>query len=209
MYYKVKNSARLVGEVVSVYPTEKVTILTIKTERKDGDKTYFSYPKVICFDKVKPQADKICVGDHVLVNCTIQSNKRDENIKNQSLRTIAVNHISKVDPTDERYRSVNSFRFVCRILKADRIRENLVVARITYYTNRVHYVTVVYKDDNADNIEKFLSLPINAPCVLQGSIDTKKYVRKDGAVRYTEDYTVHNFFAVSRRTSKSHSDIAE
>lgn len=203
MYYKVKNSARLVGEVVSTYPAEKVTIMTIKTERKDGDRTTYSFPKAVCFDKTKAQADKIQVGDHVLVNCTIQSNKRDEKIKNQSLRTIAVNHISRVDPADERYHSVNSFRFYCRILRINRINKHFASARITFYTNRVHYITVVFKDDDEKKVDEFCSLPLNSPCVLLGSIDTKKYIRKDGTIKYTEDCTVRNFYEVKPKKNTS------
>lgn len=205
----IKNSARLVGEVVSSHSTDKVTILTIKTEKKDEEKTKFSFPKAICFEKVKPQADKIEIGDHVLVDCTIQSNKRDENIKNQAMRTITVNHISKVDPSDERYHSVNAFKFFCKIININRVNEHVATARITFYTTRAHYLTVVYKNADIAKVDEFCNLPLYEYYVLFGSIETKKFPRKDGSVKFTEDCVISSYSRVKRKTSANTSDKKE
>lgn len=201
MYKKVKNSARFVGEVVAKYPTSAVTILTIKTVL--GENKY-SFPKVICFERVKPQADKIEVGDHVLVDCAIQSNKRDESIKNQSMRTIAANHIIKVDPNGERYRPTNAFRFFCRVLSTNKINDHVVLARIFFFTNRAHYMTVVFKSDDTDKIDEFCNIETNQPVILNGSVETKRFRRKDGELKYTEDCVVRSFAKVRiRKDTKS------
>lgn len=201
MQRKVKNSARLVGEVISKYATDKVVILTIKTEKKDGERTRISFPKAICFEKVKSQTNNIQAGDFVLVDCTVQANVRDESIPNQSMKTIAVNHITKVDPNDERYNSVNSLRFYCRVLRTNRINDHVAVAKIFFFTTRAHYMTVVFKNDSVEAVDDFCSLQPNEYVILNGSIDTKKYIAKDGSTKYSEDCVIRNF----RRTIRSKS----
>lgn len=203
---KIKNSARIVGEIVNLYPTDKVTYLTIKTIKKENERTRISFPRVICFEKTKPFADKLKVGDFVFVECTIQSSKRDETIQNQSMRATAVNRIFKVDQNNERYHSVNVFRFFCRPIRFNRINEHVATARITFFTNRVHYITVVYRNADIAKVDAFCNMPINNPCILSGSIITNKFVRSNGTVKYTEDLVVSSFGVVkskNRETAKA------
>ncbi len=209
MYNNVKNSARLVGEVVSKYSTDKVTILTIKTEKKDGDKVRISFPKAICFEKVKPQTDKIEIGDYVLADCTIQANQKDESIKNQSMRTVAVNHITKVNPSDERYRSINSFRFFCRVLKTTKLSDHVAIARIFFFTNRAHYMTVVFKNSDPERVESFCNIQPNEFVILNGAIETRKFTNKDGTTGYAEDCVARVFKKTQRKTKAASEKTTE
>lgn len=200
---RIKNSARIVGEIVNIYPTDKVTYLTIKTEKKENERTRISFPKVICFEKTKPFADELKVGDCVFIECTIQSSKRDETIKNQSMRATAVNRIFKVDPNDERYHSVNVFRFFCRPIKFNRINEHVATARISFFTNRIHYMTVVYRNADSTKVDAFCNMPLNNPCILSGSITTSRHKKSDGTIRYREDLSVSSFGVVKTKDAKN------
>lgn len=200
---RIKNSARIVGEIVNLYPTDKVTYLTIKTEKKESERTRISFPKVICFEKTKPFADELKVGDYIFAECTIQSSKRDETIENQSMRATAVNRIFKVDPNDERYHSVNVFRFFCRPIKFNRINEHVATARISFFTNRIHYMTVVYRNADSTKVDAFCNMPLNNPCILSGSITTSRYRKTDGTIKYREDLSVSSFGVVKTKNANN------
>lgn len=206
MKNNVKNSARLVGEVVNKHSTDKVTILTIKTIKEINGKERICFPKAICFERVKPQADNLEIGDYALLDCTIQANERDESIKNQSMRTIAVNHITKVDAADERYHSVNAFRFYCRVRNIKRINDNVAVARIFFFTTRAHYMNIVFKHNNPDIVNAFCSLSPYQNVIINGSIETGKYTRKDGSNKYTEDCVARSFRVVERRSRNTETE---
>lgn len=209
MKNNVKNSARFVGEVINKHSTDKVTILTIKTIKEVDGKERINFPKAICFERVKPQADALEVGDYALVDCTIQSNERDRSIANQSMRTIAANHISKVDPNDDRYHSVNAFKFFCRVLSTRKASANVAIARIFFFTNRAHYMTVVFKHSDPETVNAFCALAPNQYVILNGAIETGRYVRKDESVKYTEDCVVRSFRVIERKTNVANAEANE
>lgn len=201
MNKRIKNSARLVGEVVAKYPTDKVTIVTIKTTKETEKGKRVSFPKAVCFEKTKDQTKDINIGDFVIADCTIQANIRDEKIENQAMRTVAVNRIFKVDPNSENYHSVNAFRFFCRVIRINRVAENVAIARIFFFTNRAHYMTVVFKNDDVAVVDAFCNIAPEDRVILNGSIDTSKFKRKDGSIKYTEECVARSFLKLQKRNA--------
>lgn len=201
MNYAVKNSARLVGEVVNKFSTDKVTILTVNTGR--GAYAHDNFPKAVCFEKVKPIADQIQIGDKVLLNCTIQANKRNEAIQNQAMRTIAVNHVRKIRDDDERYHPVNQFSFRCRIVSTRRISRYLATARIFFYTTKPNYMIVAYRGETQEDVDAFCEISSNDYVQLSGSIETNRLRNQDGSWRYTEDCVVNSYRVFERKRNNA------
>lgn len=79
------NEVVLQGRISYKFSTPKATVLTLTV---DGATGVYNYPRVVCFGKVKEEADKFEKGNFVKVTGNIQSSKRNPKVKNQSLESV-------------------------------------------------------------------------------------------------------------------------
>lgn len=182
---RVNNRVRFAGQIVYMSISDTYGTLVIDTGPENGT-THNNRPRMVAFEKVIPILNYYKTGDYVLIDATVQSNK------NNPARTIAVNHISRLDPEAPNYNPVNRFDFNGRIFFTEKINDNLAKAGIAVRTGRANYITVYYQSDDKNSIDEFIKTK-NELVHIDGIIQTGKKFDDSGKVIHKDRLMVKNF----------------
>ena len=186
---RVNNQVRLAGRIAYMHFSEKMAVMVIDTGLS-SDGAHTNYPRAIVFEKVLNVASRFKVGDYVLVDATMQSNKTGSNLPS---RTIAVNHIGRLNPEDPRFHTVNRFDFYGKILNAEKIDDTKVKATMRIYTGQANYLTVYFESTNKEEIEEFVNLNSDNYVYLSGQIRTNKAVTEQNEVQFYDKLVATKF----------------
>lgn len=190
---RINNRVRLAGKITNIYFGDKTTTMIIDTGlSKDGK--HNNFPRVVAFEKILGVTSHYKAGDYVLIDATMQANKNTEK-KDYPPRTIAVNHIGRLNPESPKYHNVNSFDFYGRLISTKKISANEAIAKIRIYTNQANYITVHFKNDNESLVDKFVEIEANAYVHLVGQIETSRFIDEDGKYHYPDKLVVYRFKA--------------
>ena len=190
MARRVNNQVRLAGQIAYIHFGEKAATVVINTGLSN-DGVHSNYPRAVVFDKVLDVAHGFNVGDYVLVDATMQDNRAMPNLPP---RTIAVNHMVKLNPDSPRYHTVNRFDFYGRILKTDRTGDNKAKAVVGIYTGRqMNYITVHFESDNAEELDRFCSLNKSQFVHLNGQIKTNRVLTTEDKILFVDKLVVNRY----------------
>lgn len=140
------NDVVLQGRIVHKFSAPKVTILTLATRNANS---VSNYPKVVCFEELKNEADKFEKGDYVEVKGNIQSSKRNPEIKNQVLISIFAESVKEAKSVMEKtfavegnyIPQVNEFRLSGTVVSVDNPAGNILNVTVrTDKNNRPSFV---------------------------------------------------------------------
>ena len=184
---RVNNKARFAGKVIHIRKENNFTSMIINTGPEEGS-LHHNTPRVVAFEKVLPFLSNIEVGDYVLVDATIQSNRGNP----ATPRTFAVNHVSKLNPDTENYKSVNRFNLNGKLLNPEKIGKNIIKARVLVRGNQTNFLTVHLYSQNTDEIERLMSAE-GKLVFLTGTVETDKDFDKDGTIRRYERLSIKRF----------------
>lgn len=186
---RVNNQVRLAGQIAYIRFYDKIATIVVNTGLSD-DGVHSNYPKAIVFDKILNVAHKFQVGDYVLIDATMQGNKANTNLPP---RTIAVNHIVKLDPESPKYHTANSFNFWGRIVNSKKTDDGKVKATIAIYTGQPNYITVYFESDNKDKIDEFCSLTKDNYVHLSGQIRTNRVLTDEDNIEFFDKLIIKDF----------------
>jgi len=186
---RVNNSVKLAGRISYLKIFDKSAIMTIDTgPNKNG--FHNNFPNTVCFEKVLPIVAKYQVGDYVKVDATMQGNKPND--KNPT-RTIAVNHIGRVNPNAENYHTTNRFDFYGRLVKIEKIDDKHAKAKMCIYTGKQNYITVHFESENEDDLKSFCNIDSKSFIYTSGEIETKTSRNENGKREYHDKLSIRYF----------------
>lgn len=186
---RVRNQVILAGRIAYIWHGDNRATIVVDTGV--GDNKHRNKPCAIAFEKVLDVARHYNVGDHVILEATMQDNKKAT--EGLPRRTIAVNHIAKLDPNDPRYHTQNYFELDGWIIAAEK-RKHSIKARIKVNANGHHnFLTVYLKADDTDKYNDFCNISRDERIRLWGYIETGKEL-ENGKARYFDRLVVTDYF---------------
>ena len=206
--YFVRNSVSVIGSVAEIFKSEKATVVVVNTGRW-GYSHRANYPKIVCFGRCKEEADKLNRGDYAQFRCTMQTNERDENIRNQDRQSVIGNRITVISSAEDRSairpHPECDFNFVGRIVGIypfeDRLAINLTLQIFTH-TRRVEYLRLTYYAKNKEDFDAFLALENENRIHLTGQVLTSRKQREDGSFKYYENCIINDYEILPTNTSR-------
>lgn len=194
MNKRIRNKVRIAGQIAYIHFNDKSAVLAVNTgPTAKGNRV--SIPRVVVFDKVLDKAHNFKVGDYVLIDATMQSNRIGDNLPP---RTVAVNHMVKLNPEDPRYHTANRFDFYGVVVKAEKVNNRKAKATIRIYTGRqINYITVYYESDDKEKVDAFCNLKTTDYVFMNGYIMTSKTTNKDNKATFLDKLVVNDFGILS------------
>lgn len=195
---KIRNQVIIAGRIAYIWHGDNISTIVVDTGV--GKNGHRNKPCTIAFEKVLDVARHYKVGDHVILEATMQENKK----ATESLprRTIAVNHIARLDPDHPRYHTQNYFELDGWVVAAEKHRRS-IRARIKVNANGLqNFLTIHLKIKDVDKFNEFCNISRDERIRLWGYIKTGKEV-KNGKARYFDKLIVTDYFRpnVKRTTS--------
>lgn len=186
---RVNNQVRLAGQIAYIRFFDKTATIVVNTGISDDGK-HQNYPRAIVFDKVLDVAHNFNVGDYVLIDATMQGNRANTNLPP---RTIAVNHMVKLNPEDPRYHTANRFDFYGRLVEVNKTEDGKAKATVAIYTGHLNYITVYFESDNPERLDTFCNITRKDYVHLSGQIRTNRVLTQDNNIEFFDKLIVKNF----------------
>lgn len=150
----IKNAVKIVGEIIGIYPTNNTTIVRINTGSKDTK--FNNKVTVVCFKPTKDIADKLAIGDKVLVKGNLQSSNLDRSNKHYVPYAISASHINKISEEVEDYKTQNFFVAYGSLSHAKKINKNFAAATLLIYTTKANFIRV-YFEGKEEDVDEFVA----------------------------------------------------
>lgn len=149
---EVTNGVRFAGKIVGKQDTGKTVIISLDTGAVKGSEEN-NFPQVVVFQKIKAFTENLNIGDFVLIDATVQSNPRNEDKPYFNPRTMAVNHITKIN----RERYINRFNFFGRALKVEKLSDTSAIAKIKLRAGKDNFIKIYFEGTESD-VNDFVNL---------------------------------------------------
>ena len=188
---RVNNKVRLAGQIVYIRFFDKTATVVVNTGLSE-DGIHSNYPRAVVFYIFLSVAHGFKVGDYVLIDATMQDNRANANLPP---RTIAVNHMVRLNPESSEYHTANRFDFWCHVINIQKVSDNKAKATAVIYTGQLNYITIYYEAE-PEKIDEFCEINNKNYVHLTGQIRTNRVLTSEGKIEFFDKLLVSDFRVV-------------